>query len=203
MQKLFALAVALAFSTGSAQLECFYKDLPDGQQQQTCFDPKKPAEAEKLEQYKRSLVPRAGIFNGAAPVREMQTNRHLSLPSGVQVLTVQGFTPSLTVTGVSGGSTARFQMADIALIKGQENAALGLLANLFPPQSTAYIDPTGSYRNNSQEIYLWLRGSLVNIILIERGFALPINKNSRYLAEYTAAQAFATQNKLGAFAEAK
>lgn len=184
-------------------MQCFYKDLPGGQRQQTCFDPKKPAEAEKLEEYKRSLIPRAGIFDGAAPLREMQTNRHLSLPSGVKVVTVQGFSPNLLVTGISGGSVNSFQLADIALIKGQERAALSVLTNLFPPQSTAYIDPAGTYRNNSQEIYLWLQSSLVNVILVERGLAVPTTDKSRYAAEYAAAQIFARQNKLGAFAEAK
>lgn len=145
---------------------------------------------------------KAGIFDGAAPIKEMQTNRELSLPSSVTPITVEAFNPNLLVNGVFNGSQNEFILGGIKIIPGQESAAKRLFSQLFPAGTVGYIEWTGKYKNYKREGELWLAQNLVSVIFVERGLAEPL-PDSIYAPELQIAVNFAKENKLGAYIEKK
>ncbi|MBB5296366.1 hypothetical protein E5F05_19630 [Deinococcus metallilatus] len=204
MRKLATLALAIIASTASAQLQCFYKDLVAGQRQQVCFDMSKPREAQAAQDYIRSLQPRAGIFDNPITVREMLTARHLTVPAKITPFRVSESTDGLIIKGIMNGGPEEIKLSGIVIAPGQEVSVARLLGWLVPPASIVNVEATGEYSVGGQkEVFLWLGNNLINIILVERGLALPIKSKGPYEGELASAAELAKTQRLGMYAESK
>lgn len=203
MRKWVLLFGLLLTTQASAEMKCFYEKLPNGIEQQICFDLSKPADVTRYRAYLYSITPRAGLFDADAPLREMQTNPILKPPTSLKPFLVQEMKNDLIIRGILEGSSNEIILAGVTTIPGQEQALARALQSLLPIQSVPLIETTGNWRRGRPDVFLWLGGSLIQVILVERGLATPIPGNTRYQVELEVAQAFAEQNKLGSWAEVK
>lgn len=145
-------------------------------------------------------TPSKGIFSGPVPQQIMQS-AVIALPPNLKPFAVTEILQKLGLKGVLNYSTQNIQLIGAEPIAGQEQAIVEFLKWLLPPQTVVYLEPTGNYSNNRPEGQVWLGRSLLSVVLVERGLALP-QAGSKYTAELAQAIEFAKKNKLGAYASA-
>ena len=145
-------------------------------------------------------TPKAGIFDSAIPTQEMQSNPEMRLPAKVTPFNLEEIISPLVIKGIYEMQRGQVELQGITIIPGQEDAALDFLQGILPPQIVLYTEATGEYRHNHPAVNLWLGSNLINVMLVERGFARPDVSKSRYTAAFARASAFAQEHHLGTYA---
>ncbi|GGJ65383.1 hypothetical protein GCM10008939_06630 [Deinococcus aquiradiocola] len=192
------LAALLASGWGGAVSTCVYSG-----GQSLCFDLSNPVDLRLYREYVQRRVeaatPKAGIFDGPMATPQTVTAPDLPYPdpSNLTAFRVDRALDGVTLLGNMSFVPTRVRLAGIEILPGAEAEAAKVMKAFASPGTGVSLELTGRYENGVRTAYVWQLGTLMNLLLVERGLAKPSESGTQYVGELDVAAAFSSQAGTG------